>query len=41
MTRAIYAKRFVMIFGILTLFFITGMTSTAVTGRTGTTHDRT
>ncbi|MGV9169998.1 MAG: hypothetical protein ACOC38_08690, partial [Promethearchaeia archaeon] len=29
MTRAIHTKRFVMIFGILTLFFITGMTSTA------------
>jgi len=30
MARAIHAKRFVMIFGILTLFIITGMTSTAV-----------
>ncbi|MBD3158135.1 MAG: hypothetical protein GF309_05040 [Candidatus Lokiarchaeota archaeon] len=30
MTRAIHAKRFVMIFSILTLFIITGMTSTAV-----------
>ncbi|MGV9170925.1 MAG: hypothetical protein ACOC38_13445 [Promethearchaeia archaeon] len=41
MARTIHAKRFVMIFGILTLLFITGMTPTAVAGRTGTTHDRT